>query len=105
MAGLMKALLTERCLLTPCLGEDMGGTRYGEKEERRGRLETGNMLSHVWRGMSGDVEENRAKALLFLPGPPVSPGTLVEVRGRTYKVLDCREMQGFGFSHLEVVLT
>ena len=98
--SLIKGLLKQTCVIYSYLHEGAGEKVYGEAEERKCRLETGNHLRATLLGTDGTILETAARARLFTEGEPCRPQSRIVVEGREYVVLECQEMHGMT-RHLE----
>lgn len=100
--SLMTRFLTEEMSVKPYVRFGAGKTIYGEPEVRRCRVEPADNVKIVYKNPSGTITETVASALIFCEGSPIPINSIVNFHGRETRVIDCKEMYGFGLHHLEV---
>ena len=101
---MIRFCLNQTAGIRPFLRETMDGEVFGDMEVRPCRLEEDLQIRSVLRGFHGEVENEKARAILYTEGEPVPVRSRVTVDNREYTALSCAVYRGFPGSYLEVLL-
>lgn len=102
--GLIEVFFNHTITIKPFIRMGGGEPVYGPNEIRRCRFENGRNLKTVYKNPSGQIDETVAGAKVFCCGNPIPERSVVTHKGSNYIVISCAEIEGFGPSHLEVML-
>ena len=101
---MIQAFLTENAEILPFLRETMDGEVFDISQVRPCRVEPAPQLQSVYHGFHGEVENVKARAVMFCEGEPVPTRSKVRIGSGTFVVLACTVYHGFPGSYLEVTL-